>query len=166
MSTAAAISGAPSADQVVPFEERARLVERVARICCDRDLNFTLIRRRVFELLAASRVPVSAYALVDQLAARKPVKAPSVYRALEFLIENGFVRFVAQRRAYICCELLDAQQPVALLMCTGCGNVDEVAAVPLRETIAQMVAPYGFDPAQNSLEIAGRCTSCRQADAV
>lgn len=140
---------------------RKQVVERAARICRDRGLNLTPIRRRVLELLATSRVPVPAYTLVDQLASGKPVGPPTVYRALEFLIEAGFVHYVALRRAYICSELLDAKGPVALLMCSNCGDVSEVASGALQGVLTQMSASCGFDPVARSIEIAGRCTTCR-----
>lgn len=150
----------------VPVDEQTRIIERAVRLCYERGQNLTPIRRRVLELLASSRAPISAYALVDQLRAGKPLQATTVYRALEFLIEARLVRHVAQCKAYICCGSFDEQMPVALLMCTGCGKVDEIASTPLRETISQMAAPHGFDPAYRSIEISGRCMTCQGTSAL
>ena len=54
-------------------------------------LRFTEQRRKVLAALAESHVPASAYEVIDRLARDGPRPAPvSVYRALEFLVDNGF----------------------------------------------------------------------------
>lgn len=141
----------------------AKVVERAVRVCRVRGLKFTPIRRRVLELLAASRAPVPAYTLVRQLATGKPVGPPTVYRALEFLIRAGFVRYIALHKAYICSELPDVNGPVALLMCADCGDVSEVASGALQDVIAQISSSHGFDPRSRFIEITGRCMECRSA---
>jgi Fe2+ or Zn2+ uptake regulation protein len=47
------------------------------------------MRRRVLELILAAERPVGAYALLELLHAEKPrIRPPTIYRALEFLLEN------------------------------------------------------------------------------
>ncbi|MCB1576305.1 MAG: transcriptional repressor, partial [Xanthomonadales bacterium] len=60
----------------------------VSRVCGERGLRLTPIRLRVLELLAESTVPVKAYDLLDDLKDGPGAAAPpTVYRALDFLLE-------------------------------------------------------------------------------
>ena len=71
--------------------------------CAARGLRLTPIRRQVLNALYATHRPMSAYDLIDRLAAEGGAKrlAPiTVYRALDFLMENGFVHELESRNAY------------------------------------------------------------------
>ena len=67
-------------------------IGQVEQICIQRGLQLTPTRRGVLEILAASRAPQGAYALMDQLSKTqgRTIAPPTVYRALEFLVEHGF----------------------------------------------------------------------------
>jgi hypothetical protein len=119
----AQVRHSPLAEQPKTYTTIAssEFVAEAAESCRQRGLNLTPIRRRVLEVVAASTVPVPAYAIVYQLSDTKLVAPPTIYRALEFLIEAGFVRHLALRRAYICCT-----QPVG-------GPLGAVCRLPWRQ---------------------------------
>ena len=61
--------------------------------CLRRGATLTPLRRQVLELVLEADAPVGAYALLDRLKASRPGAAPpTVYRALDFLLENGLMR--------------------------------------------------------------------------
>ncbi|MFX7772357.1 transcriptional repressor, partial [Acinetobacter baumannii] len=67
------------------------VVERVSR---ERGLRLTPIRANVLKLIAEAGKPVKAYELLEWVRNGKGVGAdapPTVYRALDFLMANGFV---------------------------------------------------------------------------
>jgi Fur family zinc uptake transcriptional regulator len=71
-------------------------VAAAERLCEAKGLRFTPLRRRVLELVWSSHKPVGAYALLDSLRTEELGSAPpTVYRALDFLIENGLSSIVA-----------------------------------------------------------------------
>jgi len=61
-------------------------------LCSERGKRLTPIRRKVLEILLAQRRSVKAYELLDMIRAVQPGAAPpTVYRALDFLVEEGLV---------------------------------------------------------------------------
>ena len=71
------------------------LVKQVEEICSARGVRLTTQRKRVFELICESPKASSAYELLEDLKQSEPqAKPPTVYRALDFLLEQGFIHRV------------------------------------------------------------------------
>ena len=87
------------------------------------------MRRRVLEALLASHAPLGAYELIDRLAEQGARPAPiTIYRALDFLREQGLVHRIESRNAFIACVHNHASgDPVVFLICEKCGAVGEAA---------------------------------------
>ncbi len=122
-------------------------------------------RKAVLDILEAARRPIGAYEMIDLLAGaagRRP--APTqVYRALDFLVEQGLVHRLASRNAYLaCCHGHGASEPVAFLICDGCGHVDEATSPALSADVAAVAGTRGFAPRAQVIEIAGRCAACQK----
>src|SRR5690349_13590304 len=80
-------------------------VREVAAACEMRGLRLTEIRLQVLELIAASEKPVKAYDLLDRLKDdRSNAAPPTVYRALDFLLDNGFIHKLQSINAYVSCH--------------------------------------------------------------
>src|SRR3546814_19506833 len=61
-------------------------------LCVQRGKRLTPIRRKVLEILLAQHRSVKAYELLDLIRAVQPGAAPpTVYRALDFLVDEGLV---------------------------------------------------------------------------
>ncbi|MFV0279748.1 MAG: Fur family transcriptional regulator [Rhodoblastus sp.] len=121
-------------------------------------------RRAVLDILTHARKPVGAYEMIDLLAGaagRRP--APTqVYRALDFLVEQGLVHRLASRNAYLACgHGHDAGEPVAFLICDGCGQAEEATSPELAADVALIADRRGFAPRAQIIEIAGRCAVCQ-----
>ena len=89
------------------------------RVCKLRAQKFTPIRRAVLRALLSSHRPLGAYEVIDELAKSMPRPAPiTVYRALDFLMENGLVHRIESRNAFLACAHdHDAAAMVAFLIC-------------------------------------------------
>jgi Fur family zinc uptake transcriptional regulator len=138
-----------------------------AESTCARDrLRLTDIRRRVLALVWRSHAPIKAY---DILTALGPtlgrVAPPTVYRALDFLIEAGLVHRVASENAYVGCPHPERRHRCQLLVCEACGNVTELADAATWEAIALAAAGVGFEPRASTLEVHGLCAACRRTGA-
>ncbi|MCO5086274.1 MAG: transcriptional repressor [Methylobacteriaceae bacterium] len=124
-------------------------------------------RKAVLDILEQARRPIGAYEMIDLLAAsvgRRP--APTqVYRALDFLVEQGLVHRLASRNAFLACgHSHEASEPVAFLICDGCGHVDEATSPALAADVADVADKLGFAPRAQIIEIAGRCADCATKD--
>jgi Fur family zinc uptake transcriptional regulator len=133
-------------------------------LCRSRGLRLTALRRDVLEALFETHRPLGAYDLVDILGRKsgKRVAAVSIYRALDFLLEQGFIHRLATRNAFIACP--HAHQPgevVVFLICETCGGVDESAAPPIAAALANVAKGAHFTPTAQVVEMAGLCDHCR-----
>src|SRR5438132_11016246 len=126
----------------------ADALDHAERVCKMRAQNFTPIRRRVLQALLSSHRPLGAYELIDELATSMPRPAPiTIYRALDFLIENGLVHRIESRNAFLACAHdHDAATMVAFLICERCGSAGEIPASRLAQGITDAARATGFAP--------------------
>lgn len=134
-------------------------------ICAQRHERLTPMRRRVLEALLASHTPLGAYELIDQLSVRGARLAPiTIYRALDFLREQGLVHRIESRNAFIACVANHAScDPVVFLICEKCGAVGEAASATVAATIKSASRAAGFTPKTPVIEISGICAHCKAA---
>lgn len=134
-------------------------------ICAARKERLTPIRLRVLEALLASHQPLGAYELIDRLAVRGARPAPiTVYRALDFLREQGLVHRIESRNAFIACvHNHEGSDPVVFLICEKCGAVGEAASAAVADTIKNASRAAGFSPKTPVIEISGICAHCKAA---
>jgi len=134
-------------------------------ICAERQERLTPMRRRVLEALLASHAPLGAYELIDRMSGGGARVAPiTVYRALDFLREQGLVHRIESRNAFIACVHNHATgDPVVFLICEKCGAVGEAASAAVADTIKSASRAAGFTPKTPVIEISGICAHCRAA---
>ncbi len=90
-----------------------------------------------------------------------PRPAPiTVYRALEFLRENGLVHRIESRNAFIACVHTHAAGDlVVFLICERCGAVGEASSREVAATLSSAARAAGFTPKSPVIEISGMCCS-------
>jgi len=143
-------------------------LERAEAACRGRGARLTPIRRDVLGALYATHRPLGAYDIAEALrTGRTRALAPiTVYRALDFLLEQGLAHRLASRNAYVACP--HGHGPgdlVAFLICEACGGVDEMSSDGLSGALARLLDREGFEARSQVLEIGGRCAHCRDAAA-
>ena len=131
-------------------------------LCAKRGVRLTAIRKRVLVLVWASHQPLGAYAILDKLTAEghKPAP-PTVYRALEFLLEQGLIHRIASLNAFLGCIHPSKQHLACFFICQHCGNAEElVESQTLQQEIQRRALDLGFSIQQSILEVAGWCKQC------
>lgn len=138
------------------------ILHTAATQCQRRGVRFTPIRRKVLRLIACSKGGLKAYDLLDQLsddhAAARP---PTVYRALEFLIEQGLVHRIESQNAYVACACPSHAHGFQLLICRGCGHVEEIHLDTITEQLAERAHQKGFSVDRQTIELHGHCKRCQ-----
>ena len=116
-------------------------------------------------ILGRSPAPLGAYAILDELARRegKPVAPPTVYRALEFFLEHGFLHKIESRNAYAPCEHVGHDHQGVLLLCEKCGRSDEIEDDQVAQLLRQAAERAGFAPHRQTVELQGLCRACAKA---
>jgi Fur family zinc uptake transcriptional regulator len=131
-------------------------------VCAERGVRFTQLRRRVLEILWQSHKPLGAYSMLETLSKDgRPAAPPTVYRALEFLLEQGLVHRIASLNAFIGCAHPGHGGTGQFLICETCGATAEMNDPKLEQQIARSAAALGFSTEHQTLEVRGLCPHCR-----
>ncbi len=143
-------------------------VHAVERACTERGLRLTPTRARVLTLIALAGAPIKAYDLLDKV--RESVDGgvaapPTVYRALDFLLANGFIHKLESINAFVACHHPNsAQHSVPFLICNRCHSATELEDASIVATLDAAARGLGFAPQAQTLEVHGLCARCARAD--
>lgn len=139
-----------------------RFVHEVQTACEQRGLRLTPLRKRVLELIASDERPVKAYDLLDRLRLETGKSAPpTIYRALDFLLENGFIHKLESINAYTGCHHPSEQHTAPFFICDGCGHATEFCNSEVADLLVKHAHELGFLPQAQTLEVHGQCVQCR-----
>lgn len=142
----------------------AGFVNAVSHASEQRGLRLTPLRKEVLELVAAAGKPVKAYDLLDQLRERHGNAAPpTVYRALDFLLEQGFIHKLESINAFVSCHHPAEAHQVPFLICDVCSSAQEVCDPRVAALIESQAESFGFRPQAQTLEVHGVCCLCSKA---
>ncbi|MGG5820977.1 Fur family transcriptional regulator [Falsiroseomonas sp. HW251] len=145
-------------------------LDRAAEACGARGAQLTALRRQVLRLVLAARAPIGAYALLDRLRADRPGAAPpTVYRALDFLLDQGLIHRVERLNAFVPCAGPDPHahcghghdHPHQFLICGGCGATAEICDESVSAAVAAAAGGAGFQLLRSTVEVEGLCAECR-----
>jgi Fur family zinc uptake transcriptional regulator len=143
----------------------AEAVESAERICARRGVRLTRLRRRVLELVWSSHAPVGAYDLLRKLSREHDGAAPpTVYRALDFLLEQGLVHRIESRNAFVGCAAPAESHAGQFLICRDCGSAAEMHDKRVNRAINRGAAELGFFAEAKTVEVSGVCPACRAAE--
>lgn len=142
-------------------------LDDIARFCTGKGLRFTPLRRLVLQLILEANQPIGAYDLLAKLnTGKKAAAPPTVYRSLDFLLDNGFIHRLASINAYIpCCHPREAHE-AAFLICQNCNAVQEFSKNPLFAELDTIIGNDGFVSKHMMVEISGLCRLCHQASEI
>lgn len=141
-------------------------IRTAERLCRERGLRFTSLRRRVLEIVWHSHRPVGAYDILASLGGEgKRPAPPTVYRALDFLIDAGLVHRLDSLNAFIGCADPGSRHTGQFLICRSCRTVIELDDRGIERLVARTATALGFTDVRQVLEIEGLCNSCRAAAA-
>jgi len=137
-------------------------VREVERACEERGLRLTPLRANALRLIAAAGRPIKAYDLLDQMKATHDAAAPpTVYRALDFLLEHGFIHKLSSINAYVGCHHPgSAQHAVPFLICDSCQSATELEDAHIVDSLDASARALGFVPQAQTLEVHGLCADC------
>lgn len=130
--------------------------------CARNGGQLTALRRCVLGLILEAGVPLTAYQLLDRLKkTRKGAAPPTVYRALDFLLDQKLIHKIERINAFMpCTEPGQHHHPVQFLICRACGTVAEVEDRAVSRALRDAAAREGFEPRSTIVEIEGTCAAC------
>jgi len=160
------MAASPIIDPFQPHDHgrcRATAMAAVEAECREQGLRLTPGRACVLEALLESHRAMTAYELLDRLReAGLGSQPPVAYRALEFLVENGFAHRIERLSAFVACAHAGSRHAAAFLICRACRNVAEASLPQLETGLADCAADQGFAVERAVIEAEGLCARCRE----
>lgn len=124
-------------------------------------LRLTPVRRRALEILLEAHKALGAYDVLERLAEDGFGSQPPVaYRALDFLVENGFAHRIRRLNAFTACMHPGETHAPAFLICRVCEAVAEAPVADVRGALDRAAADLGFAVERVNLEAVGLCPAC------
>ena len=132
-------------------------------ICTRQGLRLTTLRKRVLELVWQSHKPLGAYDILGVLSEEDGRRAapPTVYRALDFLLENGLVHRIASLNAFVGCNQPEHAHQGQFLICRSCHAAIELEQAAISQAIVASAQAVGFSVEGQTVEVVGLCAGCR-----
>ena len=157
----------PAAHVLTPFHstrhDHARCVTdalaRAERHCTAKGLRLTALRRRVLEIVLRRHAPIGAYEILEELGGGHAAP-PTVYRALAFLIDAGFVHRLRTRNAFVGCGAPQPSHASQFLICRRCDAVAEITDAAIARALSRSALALGFHLDEPVIEMAGLCRAC------
>ena len=141
-------------------------LEQAAALCAERGVRLTSARKTVLKLLWQSRSPLGAYQLQDQMSklSGKSIAPPTVYRAIEFLLEQGLAHRIHALNAFIGCPFPNSPHSNVFMICEQCNNVAEIADAKINQLLKDRSDKLNFTLRSQSIELFGICPKCCHGD--
>ncbi len=138
-------------------------IEAVETRCDEAGLRLTPVRRKVLELLLEEHRAMGAYGILDRLReAGFGSQPPVAYRALDFLVEHGFVHRIERLNAFVACTHPSESHSPAFMICRLCDTVAEANSGPAKEALGDAANAVGFQIEQTLVEAEGICPTCAE----
>lgn len=132
------------------------------KACDQKGFRLTPLRAAVLRIIARSNRPLGAYALLVLLQEEVGRKhtPPTIYRALDFLLEIGSILRVESRNAYVLRDHPDRPGSPVLFLCDTCDSSVAIESPGLADLIESNAAALRFHIARPVIECSGTCDRC------
>lgn len=139
-------------------------VDQAERHCAARGCKLTDLRRQVLQLVLRHAGVVKAYQVLADLQKERGGAAapPTVYRALDFLVEQGLLHRVEALNGFIVCDHFGCAHESLFLVCAVCGAVAEIDASVCLGALGSAASASGFVLDSQNLVLTGTCKMCVQ----
>lgn len=139
----------------------AAALKKADELCQASGKKLTAIRRQVLREVWGSHAPIGAYDILAALNKEGGRTAPmAVYRALEFLMENGLVHRIASLNAFVGCAHPDRDHAAGFLICRECGCAAELESESVSKALGAELTARGFTVDSQVIELSGTCPHC------
>lgn len=141
----------------------AAAMDQADDFCQRQGLRLTALRRQVLELVWHSHRPVGAYDLLQQISELgRKAAPPTVYRALEFLLEHHLIHRIDSLNAYLGCNQPGQLHDAQFYICKQCGEAVELVDRKIENALDRDAEHLGFKIDKRTVEVTGTCDGCRK----
>ncbi|URJ30587.1 zinc uptake transcriptional repressor Zur [Candidatus Blochmannia vicinus (nom. nud.)] len=140
-----------------------KILTQIKKLCEQRCVRLTPQRLAVLRLISQYNGAISAYNLLHLLrqSALPHAKPSTIYRALNFLLEQGFIHRIESTNSFMLCHyFFELSHNFAFFICNSCKQVTEQTTKGIEEILQNMAKITGFTMFNNIIEAQGLCTKC------
>lgn len=142
------------------------LLDKAYQHCLTYGYRFTEPRERVLRILIEEQRPLGAYDILQRLSAEvENPKAQTVYRAIQFWHQEGFIHCIDSLKAYVVCLHGHHIGQAQFLICNQCDFVKELEGVMDFAPATQSARSINFSVSHYTLEVKGLCSQCNRRKA-
>lgn len=120
-------------------------------------LRFTRIRKFVYQCVLDAKQPIGAYDIIEMIGRVGSAKPPTVYRALEWLIESGLATKIATTSKYAPLPTNTNENSTAFFLCRNCGSATSLKAEDFSKVLSEEASQKGLEDIQVTIEVVGTC---------
>lgn len=130
--------------------------------CAELKLQLIPVRLRVLEILLSEHNALGAYDILAILGAEGLGSQPPVaYRALDFLVANGFAHKIERLNAYVACAHPGEAHAPAFMICRSCDAVAEASEPIENGPLEHAAVAASFEIERTVLEVEGLCPAAK-----
>ena len=136
-------------------------IKKAEDLCLKQKIQFTKLRRNILNLIWQNHKPLKAYDILEQLQVKESSAKPiTVYRTLDFLIENRMIHKIESQNAFLGCRHPGELHNCYFLICKECNTAEEACENDLLKNVYTNLESQGFAVEHITLEIQGICKKC------
>ena len=145
-----------------------KVMQQAERSCVEHGVRLTSKRKHILEVLLTAEAPRSAYEIAELYRQKTEENIPvmSVYRMLDFLMQNSLVHKLASNNKFIACAHIacsHSHQTPQFLICDNCKQVREIGVdKQLIHALEESIEHNHFQLNSPQLELHGLCETCQQ----
>lgn len=138
------------------------LLKEAYQHCVKHGHRFTEPRERVLKILLDESKPMGAYDILQKLSHQVgKYNPPTIYRAIQFWHQEGFVHCIDSLKSYVACSHGKHIGQSQFLICRQCDFVKELDSVIDFTPVTQSAGMLGFTMTSCTVEIKGLCMNCQ-----
>jgi Fur family zinc uptake transcriptional regulator len=133
-----------------------------AALLAKRGMKFTEVRRSVLKLLFRGNKALGAYDLAAAFEKEcgRRVTPTTVYRALDFLQQQGLVAHLSSTRTYVIRGPILGAENFTFFVCTKCGVTARNQDPEVERMIRVAASAIGFATHARAMDVEGLCRRC------
>lgn len=137
------------------------ILTKAYEYCVQHGYRFTEPRARVLKILLEAGKPLGAYDILQKLSDEvEHPKPPTVYRAIQFWHQEGFIHCIDSLKSYVACSGAHHIGQIQFLVCNQCDFIQELDVSIDFSPITAAAANARFTISNCTLEIKGFCGNC------
>lgn len=140
------------------------LLEKAYKHCIAHGYRFTNPRELVLKILADETKPLGAYDILQRLSNKiDNPNPPTVYRAIQFWHQEGFIHCIDSLKSYVVCTNTHHIGHAQFLICNQCDFVKELDSIIDFTPVKKSAESIRFSIINCKVEIKGLCANCNSS---